>query len=372
MIDQLKRLLNYMEENIDLKHVEMVEELHLKSLKYENVPYMPLTVIYPTDHSYELFPYTEAFHDPEKMLYNELIQSFSSSLNSIRLKDHFPMQIRSNHGIGIISTLFGANCRIVNDGMPWVDHLEDGIDGVKNLLERGVPEFTSGLGRQVLDTHQFYMDTLKQFPKCYKAIHITQPDLQGPFDIAHLLLGTEIFYEIYDSPEVVHDLLKLITDTYIGYRRFIDPYLTDKAGEDAIYIHGGIYGGKVLIKDDTAMINLSKEQYEEFAKTYNEKIIDEFTGSIHYCGPERKWHHDVLVHPKVKSIQYGNPEMHDLEYDYKVWSENKTPIVFWGWNQEYSFIEKVSGAGIKTGMTLACQAENHQEAVRILKSHMEG
>ena len=361
-----------MEENIDLKHVEMVENLHLKCLRFEEVPYLPLTVIYPSDASYEPFPYTEAFDDPEKMLYNELLKSFSSNLNSVGLRDHFPMQVRSNHGIGILCTLFGANCRIVNNGMPWVDHLEDGMEGIKKILQRGVPKFTSGLGKQVLDTHHFYLDALKQFPKCYKAIHVTQPDLQGPFDIAHLLLGSEVFYEIYDNPEIMHDLLDLITETYIGYRRFIDPYLTDQAGEDAVYIHGGIYGGKVLIKDDTALINLSKEQYEEFVKPYNQRIINEFTGSIHYCGPERKWHHEVLEHPKLKTIQYGNPEMHDLEYDYKIWSESRTPIVFWGWNQGYAFAKKVSDAGIKTGMTLACSAESHQEAVEILRSHVEG
>ena len=48
----------------------------------------------------------------------------TSTWNSVRLKDDFPPHVRSNHGIGILSSLFGARCRIINDTMPWVEHLE--------------------------------------------------------------------------------------------------------------------------------------------------------------------------------------------------------------------------------------------------------
>jgi len=371
MTEELKALLDYMEENIDIEHAEFVERLHIKSLNYEDVPYIPLTVIYPLDGSFEPFPYSEAFDDPEKMLYNELLWSFSGNLNSIKIKDHFPLQIRSNHGTGIIASLFGAKCRIINDGMPWVDHFDDGIEGVKRILRKGSPDLTDGLGRKVLETYQYFYETLREYPKCFRAIHITQPDLQGPFDIAHLLLGMDVFFEINDNPEIIQDLLELITETYIKFRKSVEPYLTDKAGDDAIYVHGGIFGGKVIIKDDTALINLSKEQYEKFSKPYNEKILKEFTGSIHYCGPERKWHHEVLLHPKLRSINYGNPEMHDLEYVYGKWSQDRKSIVFWGYNQEYDFIQKAYDLGIKTGMTFACKAGNYQSALNILKNHTQ-
>jgi len=34
-------------------------------------------------------------------------------------------------------------------------------------------------------------------------------DLQGPFDIAHLVYGDDIFYDLYDDPKFVHHLLDL-------------------------------------------------------------------------------------------------------------------------------------------------------------------
>jgi cytochrome c2 len=80
----------------------------------------------------------------------------------------------------------------------------------------------------------------------------------------------------------------------------------------------------------------------------------------------------VLRHPALKSLQYGNPEMHDLRYDYSRWSKNKTSIAFWGYNQDYDFLNKAKEIGIKTGMTFACKAASQQEAAEILKNHIEG
>lgn len=371
MIDRLARLLDYLEENIDSEHVKKVEELHCSVLNYCEVEYLPLSVIYPLDNEFEKFPYSEAYDDPEKMLYNELLWSFSSTLNSVRLKDHFPLQIRSNHGIGIISSLFGAKCKIINDNMPWVEHFED-IKEIEKVIEKGMPQLGAGLGGKVLETHKYFMDTLRQYPKCYNAIHITQPDLQGPFDIAHLLVGPQIFYEVYDNPEIIHRLLELITQTYIEYCKYLEPYLTDKAGKNAVYVHGSIYGGRVVIKDDTAAVNLSEEMYNEFSRQYNEKIFEAFDGgTLHHCGQERPWHFSSFYSQNLKGINYGNPEMHDLLKTYEYWSEKKVPIIWWGYNQKADFLKDVYDLKINTGISAAAIADNLDEARNILQRHTE-
>lgn len=377
-MNNLDRLLTFLEENIDLEHCKKVEQLHLDAMSYQNISFIPLTVICQKGSHYtyqslvdlQPYPYIEAFDNPEKMMFNELLWSFSSIVNSVKLKDYFPYQIRSNHGIGIINSMFSQSIKLVNNDMPWVEPVENGMDSIKKIIKKGIPDFKSGLGGKVLETHQFYIDKLKEYPKCDKAIHVTQPDMQGPFDIAHLMLGSDVFYEVYDNEDILLELLDLIAETYIGYRKFIEPYLTDKAGGKSVYVHGAIYGGKVIIKDDTAMINLSKPQYEKFSQAFNRKILDEFTGSIHYCGQEREWHHQVLMNPSLKTVQYGNPEMHDIDYDYTVWSKKKIPIVFWGYNQGYEFIQEALNKGIKTGMTFACRVDTLDEGKRILDQYI--
>ena len=369
-MERLNTLLEFLEENIDLNHLKEVENLHLDTIEYRQVSYLPLSVSFPPDGEFTPFPYAEAFEDSEKMLFNELLGSFSSIYNSIRLKDHFPLHIRSNHGIGILASLLGANCKIINNNMPWVDHLE--IKEIKSLIARGVPDICKNLGKKVIETCKYFNDKLREYPKCFQAIHISQPDLQGPFDIAHLLIGGDIFYKVYDEPEMLRQLLEIITETYISFRKSIDNLLTHQAGKSAVYVHGCIYGGKVIIKDDTAAINLSREMYNEFAKLYNERILEAFGGgSLHYCGEARKWHFESINSKWLKGINYGNPEMHNLKNSYEFWSRNKIPILWWGNDQNHEFLDEVYRLKIPTGITLATEAESFSHAREILKNHIE-
>lgn len=368
---KLDELLCYIEENIDLEHLRKVESLHLDILGYKKVNRLPLTIIFPVDTTFTPYKYKESFEDPEKMLFNELLFSFSSIYNSVTLKDYFPLHIRSNHGIGIMPSVFGAESKILEDNMPWVDHLES-MESVKSIIKKGIPEFNSSLAGKVIETYKYFIDRLKEYPKCFKGIHISQPDLQGPFDIAHLLIGSNIFYELYDNADVIHELLDVITQTYIKFRRHIARLLTDEAGDDAVYVHGSIYGGKVVIKDDTATVNLSQNMYDEFSKQYNEKILEAFRGgSIHHCGLERPWHFKSMISKWLKGINYGNPEMHNIKKSFEYWEKYNVPIIFYGYNQDISFLNQMNTCQIDTGVSLAVKANNFQEAKDILFRYEE-
>jgi hypothetical protein len=371
-MDKLDALLDYLEENIDEEHVRKTERLHLDAMRYGSVPRLPLTCVFKPE-GVELFPYEEAFNDPEKMLYNELVRTVggTSTYTSVLVKDDFPPHIRSNHGVGIIASLFGAECKIFNNTMPWVEHL--GYEELKKVASRGVPELYQALGKKVVDTHRFYLEKLKGYPKCFRCIRITQPDLQGPFDIAELLVGGDIFLGVYDYPELLHELLSVITETYIAFRKSLDPLLTDSASDDFVYLHGCLFGGKVLIKDDTGMANLSEEMYREFSKAYNDRIIEAFGGgSMHYCGPPKDWTHGALDTPLLRGINFGNPEMHDLAKEHAYWRERRVPVLLWGDSLKLErfdrdFLDEIEKLGIRTGMTLALIVKDKAEAQSMLE-----
>lgn len=368
-MEQLDRLLAYLEENIDLEHVKKVEKLHCDVLNYREVPVLPLSILIRPDDSFKPFLYSEAFEDPEKMLFNELLWSFASVYNSVRLKDYHPLHIRSNLGVGIIPSLFGAKCRIVNENMPWVENFDKDED-ISRIIETGVPDINTGLGAKVIQHYKYFHDRLKEYPKCYEGIHISQPDLQGPFDIAHLLIGAKIFYMLYDAPDVIHRLLEIITKTYMKFRKKIEPLLTDQAGENNVYVHGAIYGGKVVIKDDTATINLSEDMYEEFSMSYNRQILMEFNGGcIHHCGQGRTWHHKSMKCKWLKGINFGNPESHDIQNEYENWSRERVPIIWWGYNQNKDFLKRVYDLNIRTGISLAVSVGSIEEGIEVLKRH---
>jgi hypothetical protein len=377
----LDELLNFIEENIDLEHQKKVEKLHIDVNKFKPVPFLPLSIIpeggdfFQYDEASNLYPYQETFNDPEKMMYNELIKTvFGGSIfSSIQMKDYFPLQIRSNHGIGIIASMFGMETRILNDMLPFVIPIQD-KDEIKKIVKRGIPDFKAGLGQRVYNTHQFYHEKLEKYPKCARGIKITHPDIQGPFDIAHQIIGSDIFLLLYDKRDLIHELLELITQTYIQYRKFIEDnyHLNDKADEEMIYIHGDICYGKVVIKDDTPQVSLSPKMYEEFNWKYNKKIFDEFKGTYHSCGKINDHIYKNLdKHKNIKGINYGNPELHDIKDIYRKNKGEKRAIYTWGWNQDYSYLKDVlADKEIRTGITLACKVKDIEEGKYIMDEYL--
>ncbi|NLJ38673.1 MAG: hypothetical protein GX432_07920 [Candidatus Atribacteria bacterium] len=366
----LDSLLSFIERNINLKHLQKVEKIHLDSLTFQTVPLLPLTVIPIIDQSL-LFPYAEAFQDPYKMMYNELLQTCGGSVySSIQTKDFFPLHIRSNHGIGIIPSLFGLSSKILYNNMPWVEHFSN-RDEVKRIIQKGIPDLNKGLVERVIQTHHFYLDKLKNYPLCSQGIKVSQPDMQGPFDIAHLMLGSDIFYLVYENPLLLHELLELITETYIRLRKYIDKLLNDKTTGDAVYVHGAIYLGQVVIKDDTAVVNLSPEMYDEFSWQYNKKIFTEFKGSLHSCGKIKDWLYDIINDNNLMSINYGNPEMQNFQKIYKKNNDKHLSIIGWGYNQDFSFLDEVFNNNIKTGLSLSCQVKNVNEGITCIDKYKD-
>jgi hypothetical protein len=378
----LDELLSFIEEYIDLEHQQEVEILHVKVNKFKPVPFLPLSILpeggdfFHYDEASNLYPYQEAFHNPAKMMYNELKKTvFAGSIyGSVQMKDYFPLQIRSNYGIGILASLFGMETRILNDMLPFVIPIQD-KDELKIIIKCGIPDFKTGLGQRVYDTHQFYHEKLKQYPKCARGIKITHPDMQGPFDIAHQIIGSDIFLMLYDQRDLIHELLELITQTYIQFRKFMEDHyhLNDKADQEMIYIHGDICYGKVVIKDDTPQVSLSPQMYEEFSWRYNKRIFDALKGTYHCCGRINDHiYHLLNQNMNVKGINYGNPEKHNIRDIYQKNKEEKRAIYTWGWNQDWSYLEKIlKDEEINTGITLACKVKDIEEGKRILGKYLD-
>lgn len=372
----LQELLIYLENHIDPEHQERTEQLHIDAMDFKPVSHLPLAVYYPIDSRITPYPYSESVADMRKMMYNELAGLGTNVLNSVEIRDEYPLQIRANYGIGVICSLFGLKSVVKMENMPWVTHLES-IDALRPIVDRGVPKLDEGLGRTVRQCCEFYREMLEPYEKCARYIHITQPDLQGPFDILHLMLGNELFYALYDEPELMHDALKLISETYIAYHKFITPYTTALVdGGKKCVVHRAIYGGTAVIKDDTATATLSEEMYAEFVAPYNSRVLralapsnEPHIGSVHFCGARKKWHYPQMIAQPLNCLNFGNPEMHDFEHVYPQLQNEKISVVGFGQENDYGFVQKMLDAGVKTGVSLLIQANSREEARDILRNH---
>ena len=236
----------------------------------------------------------------------------SSSLNS----GTKVLDMRANYGTGILSSVFGAQVfempRHTNT-LPTTKPL--GTEKAAELLDKGIPDIKTGLGRKVFEMGEFFAEVLEKYPKIQKYVDIYHPDLQGPLDVCELVAGSDIFYLMYDEPETVHELLKLLTDTYIV---FFEKWKELFPPKNDICTHWNtlMYRGQIVLRDDSAM-NLSPDFYEEFALPYDSLLLEKYTGIVHFCGRGDHYIPALSNAKGLTGINMSQPHLNDMETIYR-------------------------------------------------------
>ena len=245
----------------------------------------------------------EIHYDKEKMLANELYEATAAAAGGMQAVP----SARANMGCGIYPTLFGVRQELFEHTMPWVRHHLD-----KETIRKMGPEdlkiggeFRAGL------EHMAYMAEALDGTGC----RIYPMDLQGPFDIAHLVYGDVIYYDVYDDPDFVHHLLNLACEAiFLG----MDACLEVIPGSDREIAHYSKLimpreKGGLKISEDSLTL-LSKEMIREFGTQYTEKALTRYGGGyIHYCGKNDHLFAEVMRMPLAFGINFGNPEKHDMD-----------------------------------------------------------
>ncbi|MDR2144564.1 MAG: hypothetical protein LBP29_09365 [Treponema sp.] len=372
-LDAVTKMLDFIEGRIDEEHCGAVEQRHLDAISFKENAELPLGFFYPPRKE-EQIANTVAYADSESMLHNELVKSFGSVLNSVRVKDDFPLHIRSNHGVVLMHSVTGGQYKLNEGENPWAAPLEYSLNEYRRRWENRPYDITGNeLVRRVCDDYRYFADRFSEYPKCRRNIRLSHPDMQGPFSIAQSLFGEDFFYELYDNPEDVHWLLERITGAYIELFSLLDSLVNNYTRDrEAVYIHGGIYPGRALLKNDTATAMISGEHYAEFCGPYDEKISRALGKvSIHYCGKSRPFHGRVINIPGLAGINLGNPEMQDMDSFLKDWNARKISTICWGMNNGPEFLWSSLGNRKVTGFTLCCDVENIERASELVKRYRE-
>ena len=340
--------------DVPIPHYRCVERAYCQVFAWEEPDELPYTWsdLPPIqDEDWPDFPYNDTFADREKMLLAQLRAPFLH----YQAGDYHPLAIcdgyiAANYGTVILPSIFGAEWQLTETSMPWAHHLPS-RDAIRALIDRGVPDFSAGLGAACLETAAYYREQLAPYPKLAQETCVYHPDLQGPFDVAHLLWGPDIFLALYDCPEMVHELLDLVTRTYIAWLGRWKEAVgegNDLTAHWALMMRGG-----AMVRDDTPVM-LSRAQYLAFVRPYDQMILDAFGGCIHFCGSG-----DPFVGPMTESqnlygIHSSQPELNDMETMWRVTRERR--IVLLGLGEEYV------PADTRTGVTVVRSWRRAQEA----------
>jgi hypothetical protein len=308
--DTLRRYLSKFEEMIDPERPARARRVCERAFAFEPLDELPFVRSNGADAAsidtdWPVFPYNDTFVDPTKMLLDQLRAPFIHH----QLGDYHPLNIRCNYGTVIMPSVFGVPYRLTESSLPWANHLGS-RDEVRALIDRGVPDLRAELGGRCFETAQYYMEMLSPYPKLSETIVIYHPDMQGPFDIAHLIWGPDIFMGLYDCPEMVHDLLALVTETYARYMRDWKALVGEgnvSTTQWNFYMKGGI-----MIRDDTPVM-LRTEHYEAFVKPYDQALLDEFGGCIHFCGRGDAFIASMCESRNLYGIHSSQPDLNDVE-----------------------------------------------------------
>ncbi len=226
------------------------------------------------------------------------------------------LSIRANYGTGIIPTLFGAKIftmpreqNTLPTSIPFGDE-----DEIRRIIDGGVPSLDSGFGKKALEYGEMCHEIFKNYPNIAKYIYMYHPDTQGPMDIAELLWGAEIFYAFYDDPDMIHDLLRVVVDTYKGY---LDKWFRLYPNRDGLNVHWDFFTkGNICIRNDSSM-NLSPDIYREFVFPYDNELLNYFDGGIvHFCGRGDHYIDIVTEADKLYGINLSQPHLNNMDKIY--------------------------------------------------------
>jgi uroporphyrinogen-III decarboxylase len=130
-----------------------------------------------------------------------------------------------------------------------------------------------------------------------------------------LLWGSGLFVALIETPDLVTQLLELVTETYVQFMRAwtrLVPFEGDYA------VHWSLlHKGHIMLRDDSAM-NLSPGMFAEFIAPYNQRLLDTFGGGAeHFCGRGEHFISRMCGLRDMHAVAMSQPDWNDMETIYR-------------------------------------------------------
>jgi hypothetical protein len=367
---RLTDLLDHLAATLTPEREAGIEDLHRRALSWQPVERLPLVLSYPAPQDrWAPYPHAEALADPEKMLFNELVSAWGTSISHRALVgDDLPCTIRANFGCVLMASLFGARIEQVEDNPPWARHFETRQEFAA-ALERDPLDFTQGWCPRVVERYEFYRAALAPYPALAGIIKLVLPDLQGPMDTVELLRGSELYVDLYQDPALVAEALAKAAAAQIGFARYLSRYVNDGPAGWA-HQHGFLVRGPILIRIDSAIM-LSPRMYREQIAPDDERVLHDLGGGgLHSCGNINLNGVEYLNVPSVQCLDIGQPEMNDLDKLYPLAQQRRIPLLRVSVKED----ELTSGSVLRrfpTGVSLLHNASSMKDARRIMQAYLD-
>jgi hypothetical protein len=268
---------------------------------------------------YDLHNYPERFHNPRAMWESEICRA--------RPVIDWPTDgipcVRPNLGVIFVPAVAGLGYRLPEAAMPW-----PGEPLAREAIRAAALE-NMGKSETMLLAEAFY-DIHDESDE--KEIVAYQADTQGVFDIAHLLYGEELFYELADpgAREWIGELLDISREFYVQATLCMKKWLGEPANS-MIHGHGTSQGvffpdAGVRSSEDTVTL-ISPTMIEEHILPQIQRTTERLGGIFtHFCGKHPTLLDQLCGLNTVRAIDLGNPEYHDTREVMKTCAKTGTVL----------------------------------------------
>jgi uroporphyrinogen decarboxylase-like protein len=300
-VKQLPELLDF-----DYEHIQKSRERQCAFWRGEKLSTPLLFIGGKLSKKQKIIPeynFKEIFKDKEKMLCRE-VRAACAVANG--RSDMVP-SIRANLGTGTLLACLGLEQEAFPDKMPWLTEHLTKEQIIKLSPDDIQPRGTFARG---LDMMHYFKEIMGD------SIPVYVMDAQGPFDLAHLILGDELFIQLYDDPSFVHHLMNLCLEIGIKTHKWMKEAANEALGSlhHSNILYSDSFGIRIC-EDTTVMLN--PDHIEEFALTYSRKLAREFGGAwVHYCGYHEGLTDSILSSPDLKMLNFGHIPGHEQEIDF--------------------------------------------------------
>ena len=369
MLTGLYELLQILENNTDSGIQQNIIECHKRALNWEPTDRLPLVVAYPYPKSAQFVPFAhrEIFTHPEKMLYNELLHAFDTSIFlNPTVQDDLPYTVRANFGTVLVASLLGGRVEQRDDSPPWVRHF-DTEEEFLSVFDRRNNLYTDGIAGRVSDTYQVYRDILAGYPNLRKCLNIVLPDLQGPLDTLELLRGSDVYMDFLLNPEMVGNALSLIANVQVDFARKLTTLISSNYPGYS-FQHAVLIKGNILIRNDSAIM-IDSLMYREQVVPHDEFVLNAMNGGgVHSCGRIDFNVPEILDLPSISCFDFGQSYLNDVASAYALATGKKIPLLRIRPGRELLLSPKLREY-YPTGVSLVYDASSYEEACYVSKEY---
>ena len=379
----LRKLLEKLDKELVPAEHDEIRELFMKTIRWEYVERPPLRLLFQErlqtldEKSSNTYPICEAVNDPAKMMINELWYGRASTMGWLEVRDSQPLQVRANMGIGLCASAFGAEIGVLENNPPWVEPLTKDTSKIADAVRKVLDEHdiddapNRGWIPKAGQFYSYFKNIIAEYPNVEKCVAIVIPDLQGPFDTAAAIWGSDILLALYTEEELTNRLMETVAKTQVRlhdhFRQWVGRELLP---EGFSHQHGLMVRGNILIRCDSNLM-MSPEMYKEQVLPFDEYVVKNVGGgSFHSCG---KWDHNIpaiLESEQFGTVDFGmnQSQYNDIDAHYKVAAKYKKHF-----NQINTTKEDIiSGKVLKkfpTGATLVFSTDGIDSAKCLMEAY---